>query len=244
MNVPQSYNENITPDGNIYNSRKVQNEEQIKDYKFESNSRSNFKDLSNELISNNNTALNDISQNKDNSNNPFNINIYGKNKNKEKEDNLFDLKEESSSLRNKGKGNVSSDKDDYKNYIEKEEFKSSNKEEIEKEEEKKDKSEIYTTGEKIRSKIMERINRGRAKSSDNKSQNDTKSQNILMKAKLLEKVLGNMKKPEDLNNNYITNQRNINENIQNESNLSIQNQLEKIPLVKKKKMEKKIISFE
>ena len=244
MNVPQSYNENITPDGNIYNSRKVQNEEQIKDYKFESNSRSNFKDLSNELISNNNTALNDISQNKDNSNNPFNINIYGKNKNKEKEDNLFDLKEESSSLRNKGKGNVSSDKDDYKNYIEKEEFKSSNKEEIEKEEEKKDKSEIYTTGEKIRSKIMERINRGRAKSSDNKSQNDTKSQNILMKAKLLEKVLGNMKKPEDLNNNYITNQRNINENIQNESNLSIQTQLEKIPLVKKKKMEKKIISFE
>lgn len=244
MNVPQSYNENITPDGNIYNSRKVQNEEQIKDYKFESNSRSNFKDLSNELISNNNTALNDISQNKDNSNNPFNINIYGKNKNKEKEDNLFDLKEESSSLRNKGNGNVSSDKDNYKNYIEKEEFKLSNKEEIEKEEEKKDKSEIYTTGEKIRSKIMERINRGRAKSSDNKSQNDTKSQNILMKAKLLEKVLGNMKKPEDLNNNYITNQRNINENIQNESNLSIQNQLEKIPLVKKKKMEKKIISFE
>ena len=244
MNVPQSYNENITPDGNIYNSRKVQNEEQIKDYKFESNSRSNFKDLSNELISNNNTALNDISQNKDNSNNPFNINIYGKNKNKEKEDNLFDLKEESSSLRNKGNGNVSSDKDNYKNYIEKEEFKLSNKEEIEKEEEKKDKSEIYTTGEKIRSKIMERINRGRAKFSDNKSQNDTKSQNILMKAKLLEKVLGNMKKPEDLNNNYITNQRNINENIQNESNLSIQNQLEKIPLVKKKKMEKKIISFE
>lgn len=232
-----------------------------------------FKDLTNELNSNNNTELNYISQNNNNSNYQANNNLYEKekeiDKNKENKYEITDFYGEVPVLRSKGNKNESSNNDNNIKNTDKEELEydmpiykeekrntlldeQNNKEESEKkentiekeiEEKKEIQNEIYTRGEKIRSKIMERIKKVRAKSSDNKNQKDTKSKNILMKAQLLEKVLGNMKKPEDINNNYTTNQ-NTNEKNQIIGNDSVENQSENIPLVKKKKMKKNLIPFE
>ena len=85
---------------------------------------------------------------------------------------------------------------------------------------------------------MDRINKGRARSSDNKKQNDTKSQDILKKAKLLEKFLGNIKKPEDSNS---TNQNK--EKIQTDAFSSNQSPIENIAVVNKKKKKKNNIPF-
>jgi hypothetical protein len=95
--------------------------------------------------------------------------------------------------------------------------------------------EITTTGEKIKAKIMDRINRGRARSNENKKLNDTKSQNILMKAQLLETVLGKMKKPEDSN---ISNLKKT--NIQTDSNLN-QSPYENTAMVAKKNKKKRVV---
>ena len=81
------------------------------------------------------------------------------------------------------------------------EIKDKKKEEEKNEEIKEERKEAYKTGEKIRNKLMDRLNKARARSCDKKDTNDTKSQNILIKAKLLEKVLGNMKTPEDFKDN-------------------------------------------
>ena len=230
-----------------------------------------FKDLTNELNSNNNTELNYISQNNNNSNYQTNNNLYEKeiDKNKENKYEITDFYGEVPVLRSKGNKNESSNNDNNIKNTDKEELEydmpiykeekrntlldeQNNKEESEKkentiekeiEEKKEIQNEIYTRGEKIRSKIMERIKKVRAKSSDNKNQKDTKSKNILMKAQLLEKVLGNMKKTEDINNNYTKNQ-NTNEKNQIIGNDSVENQSENIPLVKKKKMKKNLIPFE
>lgn len=103
----------------------------------------------------------------------------------------------------------------------------------------RNKKEVYTAKEKIRTKIMDRIKKGRASSCDKKNENDTKSQNILMKAKLLEKVLGNMKSPEDFNNcSMNNNNRNVS------ADRGSLNQKENIPVVKKKKKKKNNIPFD
>ena len=107
----------------------------------------------------------------------------------------------------------------------------------------KSQKEIYNDGEKIRSKLMDRINRGRARSSDNKKKNDIKSNDILMKAKLLEKVLGNIKKPEDLNDGNFNTQITKKENNNNDAFESNQKQLENIPVVNQKKKKKNNIPF-
>ena len=60
--------------------------------------------------------------------------------------------------------------------------------------------------DKKKTKIMDRINRARAKSSDIKSQKALKSENILMKVKILEKFIGNIKSHENLSNNDINEQ--------------------------------------
>lgn len=93
---------------------------------------------------------------------------------------------------------------------------------------------------------MDKIRRGRARSSDNKEQKDLKSQNILMKAKILEKVLGNIKSPENSGNNYRSNShKNIeyNDNDKNDNIISKKNIVNNIPLVKNKKKKKNNIPF-
>ena len=104
----------------------------------------------------------------------------------------------------------------------------------------KSQKEIFNAGEKIRTKLMDRINRGRARSSDNKKKNDLKSNDILMKAKLLEKVLGNIKTPEIMENNYISNNTKnkniiINTSQNNESNNYIEDNKPVITIKKKKR---------
>ena len=67
--------------------------------------------------------------------------------------------------------------------------------------------------DKKRGKVMDRIVKGRAKLNDNnknKNKNDLKSSNIMEKAKIYEKVLGNSRRSEELNEN--------NDNINNKSN--------------------------
>ena len=89
---------------------------------------------------------------------------------------------------------------------------------------------------------MDRLNKARARSCDKKDTNDTKSQNILIKAQLLEKVLGKMKTPEDLRNN-----RNITTNGDQEKESikdnSIRDHSANIHVVKKKKKKKNMIPF-
>ena len=151
-------------------------------------------------------------------------------KQEEKNNKYFDLKEDV----NKEKKEDNKDNEMEKKFEDK------------KENEIKDNNEVYTIGKKINSKIMNRINKGRAKSSDNREQKDLKSQNILMKAKLLEKVLGNMKSPETMENNYISN-NNKNEKIiidgfeNNEPSNDIE---DNIPVITNKKKKRNISPFE
>ena len=62
--------------------------------------------------------------------------------------------------------------------------------------------------DKKRGKVMDRIVKGRAKLNEN-NKNDLKSSNIMERAKIYEKVLGNSKKSEESNENI----NNINDNI-------------------------------
>ena len=48
---------------------------------------------------------------------------------------------------------------------------------------------------------MDRLNKARARSCGKNDEKAKKSNDILMKAKLLESILGHLKKPEDFNNN-------------------------------------------
>ena len=67
--------------------------------------------------------------------------------------------------------------------------------------------------DKKRGKVMDRIVKGRAKlNENNKNKNDLKSSNIMEKAKIYEKVLGNSKKTEESHENN-ENINNINNNI-------------------------------
>ena len=121
------------------------------------------------------------------------------------------------------------------------------KDEKKEEEEEKERKQAIKDGDKIRSRIMDRINKARARSTDSKPQKDTKSQNILMKAKLLEKVLGNMKTPEDLHNKNIDTNHDIEkESIRNNiyDNNSLREHSEDIVVVKKKKKKKNMIPFD
>ena len=93
---------------------------------------------------------------------------------------------------------------------------------------------------------MNRINKGMARSSDNREQNYLKSQNILMKAKLLEKVVGNIKTPEIMENNYISNNTKNDKIIidifrNNELNNNIE---DNIPVIANKKKKRNISPFE
>ena len=90
---------------------------------------------------------------------------------------------------------------------------------------------------------MDRINRGRARSSDNRNQQDIKSQNILIKAKLSEKVLGNMKEHTESNNNFTSNKINKNEIIKYNNDESSKYQVENILINKNKKKKKNLIPF-
>ena len=257
LEKPISNNKIINEDINELNRNKINNNiNEINQYgnKYINNinyiNNENIFDYSNEKKDNSNFQINNIS----NSNNE-NENLIEENpalREKEEmfnncrcEDNSNYFKEEvetsniinqennnKNNILNEGNKNVISDKQEK---LEKEKENNNVKDkEI-------DKKEIYSTGEKISSKIMDRINKCRARSCDNKSQKDTKSQNILMKAKLLEKVLGNMQEHVDSNNNFIRN--NSKKEIIKYNNESLNNQVENIPLNKNKKKKKNIIPF-
>ena len=131
-------------------------------------------------------------------------------------------------------------KDEIKEEKKEEKIKDKKKEEEEKNGE--EKKEASKAGERIRNKLLDRLNKARARSCDKKDTNDTKSQNILIKAQLLEKVLGKMKTPEDLRNN-----RNITTNGDQEKESikdnSIRDHSANIHVVKKKKKKKNMIPF-
>ena len=132
---------------------------------------------------------------------------------------LLDLFEEEPVLRTQGRNLKNTSSNDDNNYLKgsKKEIESENKEIIknkdqpiiikesnEEEQKKEDKNEAYEDVEKIRKKMrfMDKLNKARARSCGKKDDEKVKKSNdILMKAKLLESVLGHLKKPEDLNNN-------------------------------------------
>lgn len=165
------------------------------------------------------TNNNDI--NKDNTNNNNNNDFFSDNgiisSKKQNSKQPMDFFEEEPILRTQGwKLKSSSSNADNNSKESKKEIESQNKEikinkeqpnevkENDKEEQKKeDKNEAYEDGEKIRKKIrlMERLNKARARSCGKNDEKSKKSNDILMKAKLLESVLGHLKKPEDLNKN-------------------------------------------
>ena len=205
------------------------------------------------MNSNNNNLLEQINNNE---NKKFNANILeenpllrnkeGKNKILLNNENIFDIhsnKEEQKNsfniINEEEQKNSKSNSNDENNYIVSEE------KETQKEKEKENNNEnkiddVYTKGEKIRNKLTERLKRARAKSSKNKKQTELKNKNILMKAQLLEKVLGNIKKPEDFESNYISNANN-NINIQTgvSDKRDDQDQIDNsIPIVNKKKKKK------
>lgn len=103
-----------------------------------------------------------------------------------------------------------------------------------------DKSNKNTENDKKNSKIMDRIKRARAKSSDNNAHNNLKSENILMKAKLLEKFIGNIYSHEKKINN---NEELISSNNYANDKQSTENPIENIQLIKNKK-KKIIVPFE
>ena len=185
---------------------------------------------------------------------------------------LLDLFEEEPVLRTQGRKLQNTSSNDDSNYLKgsKKEIESENKEiiknkdqpivikennreeqkkeEEKKEEEKKeDKNEAYENVEKIRKKIrfMDKLNKARARSCGKKDDEKVKKSNdILMKAKLLESVLGNLKKPEDLNNN--NNNAIEKENIKNggiENNNNRDHSYD-MHIIQKKKKKKNNIPFE
>jgi predicted Zn-ribbon and HTH transcriptional regulator len=120
------------------------------------------------------------------------------------------------------------------------------KENNEEEQKKEDKNEAYEDVEKIRKKIkiMDRLNKARARSCGKKDEKAKISNDILMKAKLLESVLGNLKKPEDLNNNNnnaIGKESIKNDNIENNINRDHSYDMH---IIQKKKKKKNNIPFD
>ena len=205
--------------------------------------------------------------NKTNTNNNINTNeipsdngiITSKNGNNQQ---LLDLFEEEPVLRTQGRNLKNTSSNDDSNYLKgsKKEIESENKEILknkdqpivikesnEEEQKKEDKNEAYEDGEKIRKKIrlMEKLNKARSRSCGKKDDEKAKKSNdILMKAKLLESVLGNLKKPEDLNNN--NNNAIEKENIKNggiENNNNRDHSYD-MHIIQKKKKKKNNIPFE
>ena len=161
----------------------------------------------------NNKGINKISTNYDNTNDIPSDNgfIISKNENSQQQVDLF---EEEPVLRSQGLKlkNTSSNEEKNSSKDSKLVSESQNKEIIKNEEQpieakennkEEDKKEAYEDGEKIRKKIrlMDRLNKARARSCGKNDEKAKKSNDIFMKAKLLESVLGHLKKPEDLNNN-------------------------------------------
>ena len=137
--------------------------------------------------------------------------IISKNENNQHQVDLF---EEEPVLRSQGRNLKNTSSNDDKNSLKESKLmlESQNKEIIKNEEQpievkennkEEEKKEAYEDGEKIRKKIrlMDRLNKARARSCGKNDEKAKKSNDILMKAKLLESVLGHLKKPEDLNNN-------------------------------------------
>jgi len=197
-----------------------------------------------------NKEINNVYANSNNTNDIIsdNVIITSKNENNQQPVDLF---EEEPVLRTQGRKlkNTSSNsennysKESKKDIEQPKEVKEYNKE---KEEQKKeDKNEAYEDGEKIRKKIklMDRLNKARARSCGKKDEKAKKSNDILMKAKLLESVLGNLKKPEDLNNNK-------NNDVEKESikqdNVGINNRDHScdVHIIQKKKKKKNNIPFD
>ena len=205
-----------------------------------------------------NKEINNVYANSNNTNDIIsdNVIITSKNENNQQPVDLF---EEEPVLRTQGRKlkNTSSNSDNNYSKESKKDIEPPQNKEIEqpkevkednkeKEEQKKeDKNEAYEDGEKIRKKIklMDRLNKARARSCGKKDEKAKKSNDILMKAKLLESVLGNLKKPEDLNNNK-------NNGVEKESikqdNVGINNRDHScdVHIIQKKKKKKNNIPFD
>ena len=105
--------------------------------------------------------------------------------------------------------------------------------------------EAYEDGEKIRKKIrlMDRLNKARARSCGKNDEKAKKSNDILMKAKLLESVLGHLKKPEDLNNNNDNNNNAIEKESIKNDNINRDHSCD-MHIIQKKKKKKNNIPFD
>ena len=173
---------------------------------------------------------------------------------------LLDLFEEEPVLRTQGRNLKNTSSNDDSNYLKgsKKEIESENKEILknkdqpivikesnEEEQKKEDKNEAYEDVEKIRKKMrfMDKLNKARARSCGKKDDEKAKKSNdILMKAKLLESVLGNLKKPEDLNNN--NNNAIEKENIKNGGIENNRDHSYDMHIIQKKKKKKNNIPFD
>ena len=168
----------------------------------------------------------------------------------------MDLFEEEPVLRSQGRNLKNTSSNDDKNSLKESKLmlESQNKEIIKNEEQpievkennkEEEKKEAYEDGEKIRKKIrlMDRLNKARARSCGKNDEKAKKSNDILMKAKLLESVLGHLKKPEDLNNNNNAIEKesikndNIGDNINRDHSYDIH-------IIQKKKKKKNNIPFD
>ena len=200
----------------------------------------------------NNKGANKISINYDNTNDIPSDNglIISKNENNQQQVDLF---EEEPVLRTQGRKlkNTSSNEDKNSSKESKLVSESQNKEIIKNEEQpieakennkEEENKEAYEDGEKIRKKIrlMDRMNKARARSCGKNDEKAKKSNDILIKAKLLESVLGHLKKPEDLNNN--NNNGIEKENIKND-NINRDHSCD-MHIIQKKKKKKNNIPFD
>lgn len=201
----------------------------------------------------NNKGINKIITNYDNTNEIPSDNglITSKNENNQQQVDLF---EEEPVLRSQGRKlkNTSSNEDKNSSKESKLVSESQNKEIIKNEEQpieakennkEEEKKEAYEDGEKIRKKIrlMDRLNKARARSCGKNDEKAKKSNDILMKAKLLESVLGHLKKPEDSynnnNNNGFEKESIKNDNINRDHSCDMH-------IIQKKKKKKNNIPFD
>jgi len=199
----------------------------------------------------NNKGANKISINYDNTNDIPSDNglIISKNENNQQQVDLFEEEPVLRTQRRKLK-NTSSNDDKNSSKESKLLSESQNKEIIKnneqpievKESKEEEKKEAYEDGEKIRKKIrlMDRLNKARARSCGKNDEKAKKSNDILIKAKLLESVLGHLKKPEDLNNN--NNNGIEKENIKND-NINRDHSCD-MHIIQKKKKKKNNIPFD
>ena len=202
----------------------------------------------------NNKGANKISINYDNTNDIPSDNglIISKNENNQQQVDLF---EEEPVLRTQGRKlkNTSSNEDKNSSKESKLVSESQNKEIIKNEEQpieakennkEEENKEAYEDGEKIRKKIrlMDRLNKARARSCGKNDEKAKKSNDILMKAKLLESVLGHLKKPEDLNNNNDNNNNAIEKESIKNDNINRDHSCD-MHIIQKKKKKKNNIPF-